>query len=98
MRTRGVSFCSTVTMDPTQIIFNGIVGVAAFLCAWQFKSIFEQIKESQIANAANLEKINQLRSEMGRHDERGSNMQRTLDAIFDALRGINEKLDRKADK
>lgn len=86
-------------MDPIiQILLGAAVTLAIGLFWRKIDGLDVRITKSDEANASNLARINLLDRDLGRHDERGLNLQRTMDAIFESLREIKNKLDSKADK
>ena len=86
-------------MDSTfQILFDAIVGIAAFLAIWVMNALKDSIKvlhESDVELSKKLQNIEVLVA--GNYTTRPE-LQIFADAVFKKLEQMHEKLDLKADK
>ncbi len=85
-------------MDALTILVGCLVSISGCLGLWQLVALWGAIKEQRDVSTSMLAEVNVLKNDLARHDERGRNFQKSLDSIFELLRTINDKLDRKADK
>lgn len=74
-----------------------ITGVSA-LFGWLLKGLFDSIAELKAADAKLAEEVVQLRVTLPERYVSKQDFQQMGDAIFSALRRIEDKLDGKADK
>lgn len=81
-----------------QTLINGILGIAGFLASWAFKSIFEKFEALKKQAEVISEKLQELEVQVAGHYVTRAEMQRSLDAIFQLLRDIDNKLAGKADR
>lgn len=85
-------------MPDFQILFNIAVGIAAFFGGFILNAIWQRLDRLEKTDSNLTSKINDLNvgvATMAAHRHEDS---KKLDAIFDKLDKIDEKLDRKADK
>lgn len=81
-----------------QFIINSIIGIAGFLASWAFKSLFDQIRSVKEHAERIDKKLQDLEVQVAGHYVTRAEMQRSLDAIFQLLRDIDNKLAGKADR
>ncbi len=85
-------------MDPMLIIM-GVAGVLVSGLGWRKLDDIDKRNDKLLERIAELDKVvNALTNEVGRHDERGKSYKENFDAIFELLRTIDGKLDKKVDR
>lgn len=88
-------------MDLTTIVLaiaQGLLTVIAVLIGWLVKGLFTSINELKKADAALAEEVTRLRVSLPERYVSKVDNEKALDAIFQMLRRIEDKLDMKADK
>lgn len=78
--------------------FNLAMALVAFLGGWFMKVLFERIERLEKADREMAKALADLRVELPTHYVSKGDFKDLGDAIFGALRRIEEKLDRKVDK
>ena len=90
----------TIVMVVTTII--GVVQLLLTLFAsvigWLVKGLFERIKGLEIADTELAKEISELRVELPTHYTSKNDFKEFIDNVFNMLRRIEDKIDRKADK
>jgi len=81
-----------------QFIFNVLLTLTATLGGWVLRSIHEAVKDLQKNDQALAEKIQSIELLVAGNYVQRSDMQHAMDALFNKLDRIENKLDRKADK
>lgn len=84
-------------MDLT-LAFNIAISVIAFLGGWLLKTLFERITALEDVDRSIASELAELRVELPSHYVRKDEFRQLGDSIFEALRRIEDKLDRKVDK
>lgn len=80
------------------LAFNIAMSLIAFLGGWLLKTLFDRIKDLETADKAIAKELAELRVDMPSHYVRKDEFRQLGDNIFEALRRIEDKLDRKVDK
>lgn len=78
--------------------FNLAVSVAGVVISWLVKALFDRMKSMEQADNRMAEQLARLREELPERFVRRDDYRESLDAIFNTLRRIEDKVDRKADK
>lgn len=81
-----------------QTLFNLALGVAAFFGGWVLKTVSQNVRDLQSADTKLADKVNQLQVLVVGDYVHRAEFDRKIDAVFAALRRIEDKLDEKADK
>jgi len=79
-------------------VFNLGVSVIGALMGWLVKSLFERIKEIESDQKSQLKALGQILVDLPTNYARRDDLVGGMDKIFDALRRIEDKVDRKADR
>lgn len=80
------------------VAFNITLSVVSVLGGWLLKSLFERIKDLEIADKEWAVQVAKLREELPTHYVRRGDLKELTDGIFSMLRRIEDKLDSKVDK
>jgi len=80
------------------LAFNVAMSIVAFLGGWLLKTLFERIKSLEKADHELAKEVAQLRVDLPTHYVSKGDFQQLGDNIFNTLRRIEDKLDRKVDK
>lgn len=78
--------------------FNIAMTIVAALGGWLLKSLFDRIRDLEKADEKVVETISQLRENLPTHYVRREDFAKALDDIFNSLRRIEDKLERKVDR
>lgn len=78
--------------------FNIVLLIVGGLVSWLMKSVFDRIKDLQDADTGLAKEVNDLKVTLPTNYVLKADHDKGLDAIFSALRRIEDKLDGKADK
>lgn len=81
-----------------QFIFNVMLTLVATLGGWVLRSIHEAVKDLQQNDQALTDKIQSIELLVAGNYVQKSDMQHALDALFNKLDRIENKLDKKVDK
>ena len=81
-----------------QWTFNILLLLVGGLVSWLMKSVFDRIAELQKADSGLAKEVNDLKVALPTHYVLKTEHTEGLNAIFSALRRIEDKLDNKADK
>lgn len=81
-----------------QFIFNVLLALTATLGGWVLRSIHEAVKDLQKNDQALTDKIQSIELLVAGNYVQKSDMQHALDALFNKLDRIENKLDKKVDK
>lgn len=84
-------------MDPITL-FNIAVAIAGFVISLLVRALFARMTAMEQADNRMAEQIAKLREELPERFVRRDDYRESLDAIFNTLRRIEDKVDRKADK
>jgi len=90
-----------MTMEPTTIVIAVIqllLTLVGVLFGWLVKGLFDRIKAMETADKELIAQVSALRELLPLNYVRRDDFQKLGDSIFDALRRIEDKLDKKADK
>lgn len=79
-------------------LFNIAVAIAGVVISWLVKALFDRMKAMEQADNRMAEQLGRLREELPERFVRRDDYREALDAIFNTLRRIEDKVDRKADK
>ncbi len=85
-------------MPDFQLLFNIAVGIAAFFGGFILNAIWQRLDKLERTDSNLTSKINDMNVAVATMTAHRFEDSRKLDAIFDKLDKIDEKLDRKADK
>lgn len=81
-----------------QFLFNTAVTLAGVFAGWVLKSVTNSLRELQNADKDLADRVNDLQvSVVGGYVNR-TEFSKSMDALFETLRRIEDKLDRKVDK
>jgi hypothetical protein len=80
------------------LAFNIAVSVISVLGGWLLKSLFERIKDLELADKHWASQVALLREELPTNYVRRGDLKELTDSLFNALRRIEDKLDHKVDK
>lgn len=72
--------------------------IVATLGGWVAKMLFDRLDKLEKADTKQMDAINALREELPKRYAPKDDVERMGDRIFDTLRRIEDKIDRKADK
>lgn len=81
-----------------QWAFNIVLLIVGGLVSWLMKSVFDRIKDLQNTDTGLAKEVNDLKVNLPTNYVLKADHDKGLDAIFSALRRIEDKLDGKADK
>lgn len=81
-----------------QFLFNTAVVLAGVFAGWVLKSVTSSLRELQSADKELTEKVNGLEVLVVGDYVHRAEFSKALDALFETLRRIEDKLDRKVDK
>jgi hypothetical protein len=84
-----------------QTAFNiaaGVISIFGGLAGWHLKGINDRLKEIEKKNASQDEALAAVRELLPTIYVRRDDFSKVIDALFDALRRIEDKLDTKVDK
>ena len=84
-------------MDLT-LAFQIAMTLVSFLGGWLLKTLFERIGGLEKADKDMAEQMSKLREDLPINYVRRNDFKDSLDSIFDALRRIEDKMERKVDK
>lgn len=84
-------------MDPITL-FNIAVAIAGFVISLLVRALFARMTAMEQADNRMAEQLAKLREELPERFVRRDDYRESLDAIFNTLRRIEDKVDRKADK
>lgn len=79
-------------------MFNLAMVVVSTLGGWLLKTLFTRLRDLEKADIQLAQAVNDLRVEMPTHYVSKTDFQQMGDNIFQALRRIEDKLDKKVDK
>jgi hypothetical protein len=80
------------------IAFQIAMSIAAFLFGWFVRVLFQRIDRLEVADEKLTAAINEMRVDLPQHYVAKSDFRQMGDNIFEALRRIEDKLDKKVDK
>lgn len=80
------------------LAFNIAMTLVSFLGGWLLKSLFDRIRSLEDADHKLTEAISAIREALPTHYVRRDTFEKLGDSIFEALRRIEDKIDKKADK
>lgn len=80
------------------LAFNIAMTLVAFLGGWLLKALRDDIAALKAADSELSRQLSELRAELPDRFVRRDDHKEALDAIFNMLRRIEDKLERKADK
>jgi hypothetical protein len=72
--------------------------LVSFLGGWLIRTLFDRIKDLETADQRTAEALSNLRVELPSRYTAKDDFHKLGDSIFEALRRIEDKIDRKADK
>ena len=81
-----------------QWAFNILLLIVGGSVSWLMKSVFDRIKELQSTDTGLAKEVNDMKVALPTNYVLKADHDKGLDAIFSALRRIEDKLDGKADK
>lgn len=81
-----------------QMALNIAMLIVAALGGWVAKMLFDRLDKLEKADEKQMDAINALREELPKRYTPKDEVERMGDRIFEALRRIEDKLDKKADK
>jgi len=81
-----------------QFILNVLLTLVATLGGWVLRSIHEAVKDLQHTDQLLAEKVQSIELLVAGNYVQKGDMQRAMDALFNKLDRIENKLDKKADK
>ena len=81
-----------------QFVFNILLTLTATLGGWVLRSIHEAVKDLQKNDEHLADKIQSIELLVAGNYVQKADMQRAMDALFNKLDRIENKLDRKVDK
>lgn len=81
-----------------QSIFNAAIGLITSLGAWLMRTMWQDLRELQLADKQLSEKVSQIEVVVAGQYVKRDELQKLSDAIFAKLDRIEDKLDGKADK
>lgn len=81
-----------------QMALNIAMLIVATLGGWVAKMLFDRLDKLEKADTKQMDAINALREELPKRYAPKDDVERMGDRIFDTLRRIEDKIDRKADK
>lgn len=81
-----------------QWAFNILLLIVGGSVSWLMKSVFDRIKELQSTDTRLAKEVNDMKVALPTNYVLKTDHDKRLDAIFSALRRIEDKLDGKADK
>lgn len=85
-------------MEVTQTIFNWSVGVVGALGGWVLKTMWEALKDLQIADKEIANKVSGIEVLVAGTYVTRDELTRTIQAMMSKLDRIEDKLDHKVDK
>jgi hypothetical protein len=80
------------------LIFQLAMSIVSVLGGWLLKSLFERIKDLEIADKLWAQAVATLREELPTYYVRRDSLKELSDSLFSTLRRIEDKLDKKVDK
>lgn len=80
------------------LAFNIAIALIAFLGGWLLKTLFERIRQLESADRDMAREVAALRVDLPSFYVRKDEFRQLGDSIFETLRRIEDKLDRKVDK
>lgn len=80
------------------LAFNIAIALIAFLGGWLLKTLFERIRQLESADRDMAREVAALRVDLPSFYVRRDEFRQLGDSIFETLRRIEDKLDRKVDK
>ena len=80
------------------LAFQIAMGITAFLFGWFLRMLFQRIDRLEAADEKLANAINELRVDLPERYVAKTDFRKMGDDIFEALRRIEDKLDKKADK
>ena len=81
-----------------QFILNVLLTLVATLGGWVLRSIHEAVKDLQHSDQLLAEKVQSIELLVAGNYVQKGDMQRAMDALFNKLDRIENKLDKKVDK
>ena len=85
---------ATVVIGVVQLLLT-LIGI---LIGWMVKGLFDRIRKLEEADAAIASQVAQLRVDLPTHYVSKGDFQQLAESLFNTLRRIEDKLDRKVDK
>lgn len=83
---------------PTQIIFNIVLGVAAFLGGLIVKSLWDAVKELSKADKELTEKVHNLDIHVAENCVTRDEVKNKFDELYVSMKELGHKIDRTTDK
>lgn len=80
------------------LAFNTAMTLVSFLGGWLLKSLFDRIRALEIADKELMKSVTDLREILPTNYVRRDTFEKLGDNIFETLRRIEDKIDKKADK